>query len=434
MLAGCEQANGEAEAAYGDMLLAGQTDPGIRSAQYWLSLSVLAGTTHRYDIAAVAMAGSVTADPKQALNLDSELLRDTINATHSLKDGTTDRQALLEALRAVDYAPRNGLDIQTVQYFWFELFEIDVAQARDVDARNMLKKIDIPSLIAHIRSDARYRRYIQGNPAFMDNSAINELYVSNRKAFADAHPRQIGSTATLALALMEVGRLVDAQALLDDAILRANSTQGGQPAFDDQRENLRWALDYKGRQLWLEGRWDDAIAAQTQARANALASGGDSVSQTINLADLLYLRGRAREALAQVAGVTGANASDYGLMEAEEVRACAFAQLGDRDKLKSSLDLLRSHRDDAPNPLRAALECADDEDGLAAMIVARLDEPLTRNDELAALQRYLPEPHPTDFQVLMNKRFDTVRNRDDVRAAIAKYGVVETYPVFAPTH
>lgn len=432
MLAGCEQANGEAEAAYGDMLLAGQTDPGIRTAQYWLSLSILASVTRRYDVAADAMAGSISTSPADAANLDSGLLRDTVNDTHSLKDGEQHRQVLLEALRQIDYAPRNGVDMATVQFFWFELFEIDVAQARDSDARELLKKIDIPSMIASIRADGRYRRYVEGNPMFTDGAAINERYVGNRKAFADAHPRQIGSVATQAVSLMEVGRLVDALALLDDALGKVNAA-AGQTAFDDQKDNLRWALDYRNRVLWRMGRWDEAITTQTKARDNAAASGGDVVSQKINLADLLYLRGRARDALIELNGVTNDTASDYGLMEAEQVRVCSYAQLGDRDRLKASLDTLRSHRDDAPNPLRAALACADDEAGLAAMIIARLDDPLTRNDELGALQIYLPEPHPTDFEALVSKRFEAVRDRADVRAAVAKYGFIEAYPVYAPS-
>jgi tetratricopeptide (TPR) repeat protein len=432
MLAGCEQANGESEAAYGDMLLAGQTDPGIRTAQYWLSLAILASVTRRYDVAADAMAGCISASPADAASLDSDLLREIVNDTHSLKDGETHRQVLLEALRQVNYAPPNGVDIGIVESFWFELFEIDVAQGRDAEARDLLKKIDRPSTIAKIRADARYRRFVEGNPMFTDGASINERYVANRKAFADAHPRQIGSRATQAVSLMEVGRVVDALALLDDALAKVNAAPAGQLAFDDQKDNLRWALDDRNRVLWRMGRWDEAIATQTRARENAAVSGGDSVSQKINLADLLYLRGRPRDALAELTGVTTDTASDYGLMEAEEVRACSYAQLGDRDGLKAALDTLRTHRDDAPNPLRAALQCADDEDGLAATIVARLDDPLTRNDELGALQIYLPEPHPTEFEALMNKRFDTVRNRADVRAAVAKYGFIEAYPVYAP--
>lgn len=434
MLAGCEQANGELEAAYGDMLLAGQTDPGIRSAQYWLSLSVLAGMTRRYDVAADAMAGSIATNPGQAANLDSDLLRDIVNDTHSLKNGDTHRQVLLEALRQIDYAPHNGLDIWTVQWFWFELFEIDVAQGLEAGAYDLLKKIDVPSTIARIRADNRYRRLVAGNPAFTDGAAINERYVANRKAFADAHPRQIGSVATHALSLMEVGRLVDALALLDGAIAKAIAAPPTQPAFDDERENLRWALDYRNRVLWRMGRWDDAIATQIKARDNAVAAGGDSVSQKINLADLFYLRAKPREALAELVGITSDTASDYGLMEAEEVRVCSYVQLGDRDKLKASLDTLRAHRDDAPNPLRAALKCVDDEDGLAAMIIARLDDPLTRNDELGALQIYLPEPHPTEFEALLEQRFETVRSRTDVQAAIARYGSIEQWLVFAPNH
>ncbi|RKP55671.1 hypothetical protein [Pararobbsia silviterrae] len=433
MLAGCEQANGEVDAAYADMLRAGQSDPAIRSAAYWLSLSVLASTTRRYDIAAVAMAGSVSADTARAAQLDSRLLRDIVNDTHSLKDGEPDRELLLRALDEAHYAPRNGVDIWTVESFWLELFELDVAHGRDADARALLDRIDIPSMIASIRADSRYRRFVEGNPAFSDGAQINERYVANRKTFADAHPRQIGSVAAHAVALMEVGRFVDALALLDDAIARAAPPAASAPhAFDDERENLRWALDDRSHVLWRMGRWDEAIATETQARENAMSAGGDMVSQRINLADLLYLRGKPRDALAELAGVTSETASDYGLLEADEVRVCAAVQLGDQDMLKTSLDRLRSHRDDAPGPLRAALMCADDEAGLAAMIAARLDDPLTRNDELGALQIHLPEPHPTEFEALLAKRFDAVRNRAEVRAAIDKVGFVEPYAFYAP--
>jgi hypothetical protein len=91
-----------------------------------------------------------------------------------------------------------------------------------------------------------------------------------------------------------------------------------------------------------------------------------------------------------------------------------------------------AHRDDAAGPLRAALQCADDQDGLAAIIIERLDDPLTRNTELAFVQAYLPEPHPTPYDNVMLDRLHAVLARPDVHAAIARYGVVESYPVFPP--
>ena len=69
-------------------------------------------------------------------------------------------------------------------------------------------------------------------------------------------------------------------------------------------------------------------------------------------------------------------------MAAEEVRACAYAQLNDQSSLAKSLDYIRSHATDGYGPTRSALLCANDLDGLAAITIARLDDPLLRNDTL----------------------------------------------------
>ncbi len=134
----------------------------------------------------------------------------------------------------------------------------------------------------------------------------------------------------------------------------------------------------------------------------------------------------------ELADLHNESASVYGQMVAEQVRACAYATLGDKDKLKASLDIIRAHESDARDLLASSLTCAGDEDAVAALTIARLDDPDQRNDELVNDQDYLPAPHPTAYDKAYTDHFANVLKRPDVKAAIAKYGVVESYPAFPP--
>jgi hypothetical protein len=93
---------------------------------------------------------------------------------------------------------------------------------------------------------------------------------------------------------------------------------------------------------------------------------------------------------------------------------------------------MRTHNSEAPGLLAAALTCAGDEDGAAALLIGRLDDPDQRNGELVSDQDYLPAPHPTVYDQAVDVHVRNILKRPDVRAAIAKYGVIESYSAFAP--
>ena len=431
LLGGCQEAGGEAAGAYATLIKAGEIMPSARHRDYWRMLMVAANAVHEDYVAVDALRNLIADDAASANDIDAGTIEELLDATRGMKDGGIHRCEMLDTLWQVKYAPKNAIDEQTMQSFWSELFQCDVDDGAETKAREVLAEIDSPAEIAGLRADNRYRRFVDGDPRFADSAAVNQRYIADRQALMVAHPRQIGAVEAAANALMETDHLQQALALLDDALAKIVAAPKDQPAFDDLNSNLRWVFDARTRVLARVGRWDEVLAAQTRARDDALAHGEDVVSQRINLGDFLYRLQRSQAALDEVKDVAVADASPYGLMEAEEVRACAYAQLGYKARLRTSLDLMHTHRDEAVEPLRTALQCADDEDGLAALIRERLDDPLTRNAELTFVQTYLPEPHATPYDEVMQSRLHAVLARSDVRAAIARYGVVEAYPLFA---
>ena len=116
-------------------------------------------------------------------------------------------------------------------------------------------------------------------------------------------------------------------------------------------------------------------------------------------------------------------------MAAMYVRACAYKQLGDSAKLAETMSYMTAHSSAGYGPYRSALLCTGDSDGMAASLVARLDDPLTRNETLLWLQGYLNGPQ-SDFEKALQDVSDAAAAHPEVQAAIAKYGHVESYPIF----
>lgn len=162
----------------------------------------------------------------------------------------------------------------------------------------------------------------------------------------------------------------------------------------------------------------------------------DMVSHKINLGGFHNSLARPKDALKAVSHIADKDASTYGQMSAEEVRACAYAQMGDSAKLKASLDKMMAPENAkiGYRPLETALLCAKESDRLAQFIIARLDDPKTRNSALMGLQTYLPTPGATAQDKVLATRQAAVIARDDIQAAVKKYGRIISIPTQPPNY
>ncbi len=405
----------------------GDLMPAMKSAgDYWRMMALLTYLGDKNDLAVDAYVQWVGIAPGDIYEFTGDFVGDLVRRARRLPDDHRRYRKLLEALWQVHYEPKD--DLFMGENTRLQLFEIRAQAGDDAGARALLATFKRPDTVIALRSDNRYRRLIVDAPGFSDFKAVEDRYIEGLKA-ANA-PGQLRTSVALGYALIDANRLSEALAVLDTAISEAQKT----PPAPEEADQVKWLMDTRMRVLRHLGRWDEVVAAEIQARDTALKENLDLVSQKINLGGIYYALGRPKDALAEVADIKPDQASVYGQMSAEEVRACAYAQLGDAKALKASLDLMRTHADEAAGPLRAAMLCADDKDGAAAALIARLDNPDERNAALLGLQTYLSDPHETSFEQQLDARETAVENRPDVKAAIAKYGVIETYPEFSPPH
>ncbi|KVF14110.1 hypothetical protein WJ22_12635 [Burkholderia vietnamiensis] len=433
-LAYCQQGNHEFESAYENAKAAGELDPAARGRDYWYLLMNVARATHRNYVATESLIEVLLSDPKHANDVDVAEIWSAYDATAEMNDGGIHRRLLLETLWQVKYVPKDAFEVPSTQQWWTDLFEAYADIGDEGNASVVLAAIRDPFQIVRLRADNRYRRFVVHDSRFVDMDAMSRLYVEWLSVQMDTHSRQIGAVEEVARALMMSNRLPEALQLLDSALTKVASAPKAQPAFDDLPDNLRWTMDTRARVLARLGRWDAVLDAQHAALNDAPLPVNDVVSQRINFGDYLYRLNRPLDALEQVKNVSTSNASAYGMLEAGEVRACAWAQLGNRKALQAAIAAMQAQRNLDPDAIRSALLCADDRVQLEQVIVARLQDSRTRNAELAADQVYMVTPNPTPYDLLLSRRLQQVLANPHVRATIAQYGVVESYPLFAPDH
>ena len=393
-------------------------------AGFWYTVAIIAHADHQYDAAAVALTKYAVAAPDKLNDMDDDEVE--LIAGDAAKDGGTHKQALLEALWAAKYHPANPF--WTAEWLWSDLFETYATQGNDDKAKAILPALVSPGSLLDIRVDNRFARFVAADPDRFDYGKAQAAELASDRSLADAHPDLIAGAQNLAQHLSNAGQLDEALKVTDDAIAKAKADP---KAYSDTDDYLRWVRNTRADVLSRLGRWDEAATEMTAAQDLAT---DDKASQTINLADLDYQMGKPQAALDAVKDIDDGNASPYGVLSADEARACAYAALKDTAHLNATLDYVRAHIGDGWGPARAALECAGDSDGLARDLIARLDDPDTRVDALTSVQTYLPLPHPSAAQSQMAAVWAGVLARDDVKAAIAKYGVVIQLPAFPPNY
>ena len=178
------------------------------------------------------------------------------------------------------------------------------------------------------------------------------------------------------------------------------------------------------------GRTDEAIDQMRIAAARAEGE-GVNVSQTINLGWLYLRAGRNDEAIAVASTVPEESVSPFGRMQAVQVRACAAAAVAD-PTTDSAYAYLAEHWRDAPVAAYDALACRGDEDAMAALLLAMLDDPEHAASAVELMHAYLPEGHRTAFDQRMAVHSANVLARPEIVAATGRVGRILTVPTVGP--
>jgi tetratricopeptide (TPR) repeat protein len=315
--------------------------------------------------------------------------------------------------------------------YWGRLVQLEVERGNLRRALEVVRGTDSPYVFIGLQVDRRYATLVAMEPALFDPARGAAAELARAQRVVDDNPNRLAAVNALASWLLKLGRAEEALKLLDEAVVKALPADGSRSRYVDPGQ-VNWTLDYRKRALFALGRYDDAIA-EGQRAARHPENGSFNVSQAVDLADSLVLLGRVAEAKALVADLSPRDASPYGVMAIDEVRVCAAAAAGDTSAARATLESMAGRSADGVTPYENALLCVGDLDQLAALVIDRLRDPVTRNDALIDLQEY---DEDTVFKTEFGRRIDAyihqLRERPDLRAAVSDVGRIEHWPLTSP--
>ena len=333
--------------------------------------------------------------------------------------------ALLRALYAAHWKLKGGIEPSAA---WRDLTLLLLEEDQRTQALEVASHITDPYILIAMRADRRFDSVVAANEAEFDVDAAAEREFHDLEAAADGSPRSLVLQVEVLGALMHQQHYAGMLAAADSVLAAIRSTNFPERLYVDLADQEPWFLEYRSIALYRVGRWDDAVA-QMQDAAALFEDHSGNVSQRIDLGELDCELGRPKEALAAIGDIV-APASPFGSMQIEKVRLEAAVQLGDAAQVKRSLGYLRAHRRDSSETYEQALIAADDLDRAARVLTDRLADADERQDALASVQDYAPEPEGP-VAATLDARLRTVIAREDVQNAIKRVGRVERYDLTA---
>lgn len=336
--------------------------------------------------------------------------------------------ALLAPLHATRWRPSDMFS--EPDSLWYDLAVAYLNKHKDDDAAEVLDDVHNPAVFIQIHADNRFDGVVARDPEHFDFARALEDEVGKQRFLVGQTPNRLGGVIRLTGSLIETDHASEALDLLDRTIARALPSERSSSRYQDYDDQMSWVLNERAIALFALGRSDEGLNAY-QRSVGFPSNNLSNVGQTINLAGALTEAGKPKEALDALAFLDPNSLNAYGKMSMTKVRACAYAQLGDKEGQQRAIDYAKAHAADSSRQLFITLLCTNDLDGLAHAIISELQNPVNRGQILYTLQSYQTPAGETAIGKEWTRRYLAVRSRPDVAAAIARFGRIGSYPLVA---
>ena len=335
----------------------------------------------------------------------------------SLQDGEQARLALGEALDEAKWQPPDPfVDAGGI---WFQYATALIEKGQIDKAALVAKRITDPMTIILMRADRRFDPIVATDPDRFDPVKAGESWLATVRRAANEHPNYLEGQTAVARALHILGRNEEALQVLDAALVElGRGMSNRQSRFVDFSGATGFALSWKSEILFSLGKVDEGLATLKTILTIPWEKG---LNFDLTLASRLNVFDRPEEALTYLEGPGNGDLSFRRPILLAEVRACTFAHVNRAKELHEELEYLRAHRAERPDELELAQLCANDQDGVAATIIAMLHNPRERAWALGELQVF-SDKGIAPYSKVLRSRMKAIRIRPDVRAALAPVG------------
>ena len=390
----------------------------------WSLRFLAAQTSGNLEDALLSLTALAQRWPEALASLPDESIYYVARDTRTRRPLASGRIALLEALDRAGWTPKN-IDI-SVDHLWMDLTLAVLDRGEADKAGAVARKVVDPENIADMRVDRRFDPVTTKDPAWFDVGAASERRMQFLTAALKAAPDSLAGVTVTARLLLAEARTPEVVALLDGAIKRTQA-EGAAP-FTDQDAELHVTYDILSAALLLQGRDEESIAAM-QAGARLQEQGQTNVSQQLDLGVRYVELGRPDDALAAVSSVDLGNVSGFGRTVLETIHAMASAAKKDGPATAAAVSYLKAHADDSPVNLVEVLAVVGDDEGAAQQTIKLLADPLDRREILSLMQDAITPDAEPEFDKALRRKIVALRDRPDVKAAIARVGRIERRPL-----
>jgi hypothetical protein len=333
-----------------------------------------------------------------------------------------DAQLRLELLHALYELRWHASEAGQPGGWWLELSRLLLDVNRTQEAMQVASLVEDPRNIIALRADRRFRPLLKSDVVKSNpQRAAKDQIEADRKKVRET-PRSLPALQRLIYALLYSRLDAEALVLAEEATRRIDAAADGPAAYDDVG-SFGYLLDSRSTALMHLGRYDEAV--QQSQRGAHLPHKPDAVGESINLALMLCDLDRPDEAL-EALPVSG-NASAYGKMLIALAQLTAAVERGAGADADKALSYLREHRKDSPSTLLSGLLRTGALDEAEHEFLFRLSDSDERTAILVEAQDYFEVKLPPRSAEWRN-RFIALKNRPQVRAAIAQVGEIDRYP------
>ena len=334
---------------------------------------------------------------------------------------------LLQALFAARYVSDLGIELSGL---WRDLALLCLQRGDQNAALAAVERIASGSILMGVQVDNRFAgvRARLHDPINVDAAMADEI--RSWQTAVSRNPDRLEPLLGLTRLQIAAGQSEQALYELDNVIARMGVQAQEGNLYKDQERDYVWILQRRTDALYGLSRFDEAVKQQ-EAASRVHESGHPNVNQTINLAELYNDLGRPSDARGALDRVGPATVSSYGRMQIEIERLKAALQLNDAREVTRCMTYLREHQSDSIATYELALVQTGDMVNAKQLLLTRLADPQQRIDALIAAQDYVQHTR-TEPVSERRARWRAVVTAPEVRAAIAKVGVIERFNFDGP--